>query len=338
MQEAIASTHADAQVRGHEMVLKSLLSVGAASRSKSKNAFVQETKQLVQNMLKSMVRRLEVQLMYGQSGLGIIESVTGAVLKIEDHEWAGGLWSGMEKAAVEIYDATLATLRGSARVVSVDSASKEITLDAAPAGTVATDVIFFKSAKANEFAGLHKILTNTGTLFNIDASTNNLWKANVVPVGTNFSGGEAVLSFAKIEEAIATAMDKGLAEMDVIVICSPKSWKNLLTEQAAKRMYDSSYSASKVTNGSKDIEFHGQNGKITIKSSIFCKAGYAYVISPDCFERIGSSDITFEQPGMEGKFFRLVEGYNAYELRAYTDQALFCSQIGIQTLLTYIKD
>ena len=30
-------------------------------------------------------------------------------------------------------------------------------------------------------------------------------------------------------------------------------------------------------------------------------------------------------PGFEGEFFRVLENNNGYELRAYTDQALFCS-------------
>jgi hypothetical protein len=55
------------------------------------------------------------------------------------------------------------------------------------------------------------------------------------------------------------------------------------------------------------------------------------------FMRIGSSDITFDQPGFEGKFLKLLENANAYELRAYTDQALFCPSPGLCTLLRFIK-
>ena len=342
LEDAINSSSADAQVRGTEVVLKSLLSVGAASRSQnSKAAFISETKLLVENMLKSFAKRMEIQLMYGQSGLGVVESVAGLVVKVEDHEWASGIWSGGEGMAVVVLDAALAVQRVSTTVTAVNLDTKEITL-AAVTGIVATDVIFFKSAAVagpsfNEFAGLHKIITNTGTLFGINASSYNLWKGNTVEVGTNFTGGEAVLQFTHIEKGIAQAMAKGLNDEEVSVICSPMSWKNLLVEQAAKRRYDQSYSSKQVQDGSNSIKFHGPNGSVEIISSIYCKEGYAYILPVKEFMRIGSSDITFEQPGFEGKFLRLLEGYNGYEMRAYTDQSLFTSKPGLCVLLTFLK-
>ncbi len=338
LRNGIASTHEDAQIRGHEMVLRSYLSVGAVSRSKGKNSFIQASKLIVENMLKSFARRLEVQLMYGQAdgGLGVIESISTNTIKIEDHEWAPGIWSGSEKMPVEIRSSAGA-LRGEAEVTAVRLADKEVDVDSMPAGAVATDVLFYAGAFGKEFAGIHKIITNSGSLFNIDASAFSLWSGNLVDVGTDFAGSEAVLSFAKIEEAIAVAMEKGLADEDVYVLCNPKSWNNLLTEQTAKRRYDSSYSESKLEDGAKALTFYGQNGQIEIHSTIYCKEGFAYVLPKSCYTRIGSSDVTLEQPGFEGKFLKLLENANAYEMRAYTDQALFCSQPGTSTLLRYIK-
>ena len=338
LRNGVSSSHEDAQIKGHEMILRSYLSVGAVSRSKGKNAFIQASKLIVENMLKSFARRLEVQLVYGQAegGIGVVESINVNTIKIEDHEWAAGIWSGSEKMPIEIRSSA-GVLRGEANVQSNSLSSKEVTVDALPAGVVATDVIYYAGAYGKEFAGIHKIITNTSTLFNIDASQFSLWQGNTVEVGTDFAGSEAVLSFAKVEESIAVAMEKGLAEEDVIVLCNPKSWNNLLTEQTAKRQYDSSYSGEKMENGAKTIKFYGQNGMIEIHSSIYCKEGYAYVLSMDCFSRIGSSDITLDQPGFEGKFLKLLENANAYEMRAYTDQALFCSRPGVNTLLTFIK-
>lgn len=339
LNNAVASNHERAQIRGHEMVLRSFLSVGAASRSQNgKGAFVQETKFIVENMLKSFVRRLEVQLMYGQSGIGIVESVSGAgdtVLKIEDHEWAAGIWSGSEDMPIDIYDGS-STL--AANVVSYDFDAKTVTIDVAadPVNDVGA-TIYYKGARTNEFAGLHKIITNTGPLFNIDASAYSLWKGNVVEVGIDFAGDEARISFAKIEEGIARAMEKGLADEETCVILNPKNWTDLLTEQVAKRQFDSSYSDAKLKNGARELEFVGQAGLITIKSSIYCKEGYAYMICEKDFMRIGSSDITFERPGLGDKFLKLMEGFNGYEMRAYTDQALFTCCPGKTVLFTYIK-
>jgi hypothetical protein len=343
---AIASPMRDAQVRGTEMVLVSAISVGAASRSvSSKNAFEQATKRLVQTMLKSMHVRLEAQLLYGQVGIARIESVSSPNITICDAEWAPGIWAGAKNMAIEIRSQA-GTLRGTATVNKVDMKLKTLELDVVPVGTsgdadpenAAADVIWFKGAYNKEFAGLHKMITNTGTIFNVDASEYELYKGNIVNVGTNFTaGGVAFISFEKIEEAVAVAMEKGLMDQDVVALVHPKHWNKLMTDLAAKRQFDSSYSGKELENGAKSIKFHGQNGIIEVQASLFCKQGYAYVYPKEELERIGSSDVTFEMPGMEGKFFRLMDAANGYELRAYCDQALFSSSIGMLTLLKYIK-
>ena len=345
--KAIASTHENASIKGHEMVLRSYLSVGAVSRSMtSQAAFVQESKLIVQNMLKSFARRLEVQLMYGKVGIGVVENDpdgSAPTIVVEEHEWAAGIWAGAEKMEIDIFDALAVDTNMAAKqtltVSSVDFETRTITTTAnADVSIGPGDVIMYSGANGKEFAGVHKIISNDGSLFGIDASKYSLFKGNIVVVGTGPQVGDAaVLSFDKLEEAVAVAMEKGLVDEDVLVICNPKSWKNLLTEQAALRMYDSSHSSEKAVNGSKNIEFYGQNGKIEITSSIFCKEGYSYVIPVKEFSRIGSSDITFDQPGFEGKFLKLLENANAYELRAYTDQALFCPCPGLSTILRYIK-
>lgn len=323
------------------MVLRSFLSVGAASRSQNgKGAFVQETKFIVENMLKSFVRRLEVQLMYGQVGLGTIEAdvTAAAVIKIDDHEWAAGIWSGTERMPIEIYDGT--TLVDSANVLSYDFDAKTITLDA-NVTVSAGNVVRYKGTIASgtdlEFAGLHKIITNTGDLFNINASAYNLWKGNVVEVGSDFAGNEARISFEKLEKGVARAMEKGLADEEVELLLNPNNWTDLLTEQVAKRQFDSSYSSQKLENGAKELKFTVMGVSITVKSSIYCKEGYAYMYCPKDFMRIGSSDITFERPGLGGKFLKLMESHNGYEMRAYTDQALFTCCPGKTVLFTYIK-
>lgn len=346
--QGLAATYEDAEAAGiqrgtvqpSELVLRSILSFGAISRSMNdKGAFEKATKLILGNMLQSMYHRLEIQMIHGQSstGLGVIESVTGLVLKIEDHEWAPGIWNGSKNAKIQIYDSTLATLRGAAKIASVDYSTKEITVDALPGGTVATDVIFFNGAKDNEFMGLHAIASKSGTLFGINNASYDLFKGNTVDVGTNFSGGEAVLSFAKVEAGIAAAMDKGLGQEAYDVFISTRSWNNLLTEQAAKRMYDSSYSSAQVDQGAKAIRFFGMNGEIRIHASTLVKEGYAYGFVAKDLARIGSSDVTFEMPGYEGEIFSILPDTHGLQVRSYSDQALVCFKPGALVLFRYIK-
>jgi hypothetical protein len=341
---AVASPNRDAQVKGHELVLVSAISVGAASRSiSSKAAFEQETKRLVQNMLKSTQIRMEIQLMYGQSGIAKVAIVAGNLLTICAAEWAAGIWSGSKNAALEIRSQA-GVLRGTCNVVKPNLKDQTVEVDVMPAGVsgnpdsenAAADVVYFKGAYNKEFAGLHKIITNTSTIFNIDAAEFDLFKGNTVLCGTS-EASKAFISFEKVEEAIALCMEKGLTEEDVVCLVNPKHWNKLMTEQAAKRQYDTSYSSEKMENGSKSLIFYGQNGKIEIHASLFVKEGFAYIFPPAELERIGSSDITFERPGFPGKFFREMETSNGYELRAYSDQALFTSAPGKMAVLKYIK-
>lgn len=340
LNNAVAASRATAKIQGHELVLRSFLSIAAASRSvegNSQSAFVQETKHIVENMFKSYMHRMEIQMMYGQSGIGKVESISDNVVDIEPEEWAPGIWAGSEKQQIEIYSAA-GVLRGKASIDSVDFDANQVTVDLAPAGVVPTDVIYHAGAKDKEFTGLHKILANkTGTLFSVDASKFSLYQGNTVEVGSDFAGNEAVLNFDKVEEAISKMMEKGYSEQEAICLVNPRSWKNLLTEQAAKRQYDSSFSSSELENGSKAIKFWAETGSIAIVSSIYVKEGFAYVFSAKQFSRIGSTDVTFEQPGLEGKFVKLLESVNAYEMRLYSDQALFADAPGQTALLTFIK-
>lgn len=329
----VAGQIKDAQVKGNPVVLRSVLGYVSASRAAQggQKAFMDATKFLVANMLRSITKKLEIEMLYGMMGYGSVASVAGNVITITSAEWASGIWSGGENMPLEVRDATGATARGECSIASVDLDAKTITVNALPAGTIATDVIWHKGAYGNEFAGIHKILTNTGTLFNINATTYNLWKGN------SYSAASAALSLAKIERAIALAVQKGL-DGDVHCMISPKTWADLLVEQTALRKFDSSYSRETAESGSKSIKFYGQNGMITIEPSIYVKEGYGYILSLDEWSRVGSSDVTFKRPAMDGEFFRELENSAGYELRAYSDMALFCSAPGKQVLITAITN
>jgi hypothetical protein len=335
LEDAVAGAIKDAQVRGSALVLRSVLGLKAASSASSKGprAFEIATKFLVQNMLRSVSKMLEIELLYGQVGYGVVQSAVTTAVTITLAEWAPGIWAGAENMPINIRDVTGATSRGNFVIVSVNMDTRVLTLatDAAAAGVVATDVIYHKGAFGNEFAGLHKILTNTGSLFNIDASQYALWKGN------SFSAGSAALSFQKLQDAISRGVEKGL-DSDVLVLVNPKTWADLLNEQAALRMYDQSYKSEVAENGSRSIKFHGQNGMIEILPSIYVKESYAYIIDPDTMMRVGSSDLTFKRPGKGDEFFRDLENHAGYELRAYCDQALFCNAPGRNILITNITN
>lgn len=331
---AVAGATKDATIRGNVAVLRANMGYKAASAAAGggAKAFEDATKFLVANMLRSMAKKLEIEMLYGQIGYGTVASVSTTSAVITTAEWAPGIWAGAEGMPIEIRDATGATSRGEFVINAVDMDLRRITCNAslAGAGVVATDVIWHKGAYGKEFAGIHQILTqSSGTLFGISVVDYNLFKGN------SYSAGSAALSFAKLNKAATRGIEKG-QEGKLVAMVNPRAWADMLNDQAALRRYDQSYSKKKMDNGAEALEFSSQNGLIEIHASTFVKEGYAYLLSQDEWMRIGSSDVTFKRPGREDEFFLDRPDQMAYELRLFTDQALFCSAPGRNTLITAI--
>jgi hypothetical protein len=331
----IASSIKNATVRGSPIVMRSVLGykAAAAAAKGGEKAFMDATKYLVSNMLRSVTKKLEICMLYGGVGLGKVASVASLVVSITESEWASGIWAGAEGMMIEIRSSG-GTLRGSATITAVDVDAKTITVDAVPVGTVATDVIWHggssTSAYGKEMLGIHYILTRSGTLFGIDNSLYSLFKAN------SYDAASGPLTFAKLSLAAAKAIAKGMDSGTLLAVINPQAWSNLLTEQAALRRYDSSYSDKEVKQGARGIVFASQNGDIEIVPSIYCKEGYAYLLSEDSWSRIGSQDVSFNTPGRGEEMFRQLDGSAGFELRVFTDQAVFCNAPGHNVLITGI--
>lgn len=329
----VAGVIKDAQIKGNPIVMRSLLGYVSASRAAlgGQKAFMDATKFLVANMLRSMSKKLEIELLYGQMGYATVSSAASApTYTVTTAEWAPGIWAGAEGMPVEIRDTTGATSRGTATVTAVDLENRTFTLNTIVPGVTGTDVVWHAGAYGSEFPGIHKILSlaASNTLFNI--STNyNLWRGNT------YSAAGGALTFNKISLATTRVVEKG-ADGKLLLLVNPRAWANMMNDQAALRKYDSSYKSSVSETGSESITFHSQNGVIEIEPSIYIKEGYAYLLSIEDWFRVGSTDLTFKRPGQGEEFFRDLENSAAYELRLFSDQALFCSAPGKNVIITTI--
>lgn len=328
----IAGVIKDAQVKGYPLVLRSVLGYTAASRAAQggKQAFMDATKYLVSNMLRSVTKKLEIEMLYGQMGYGAVASNSSTVVTIQTAEWAPGIWAGAEGMPIEIRNSAGSTSKGEFVIQSVDMDARTVTLNADPGTLASGDVIWHKGAYGNEFPGIHKILTtSSGTLFNINVGQYNLFKGN------EYSASSAALSFPKLNLAAARGVEKG-QDGKLLALVNPRAWSNMMNDQAALRRYDGSYSKEKAEVGAKSILFHSQNGEIEIQPSIYVKEGYSFLLNVDDWMRVGSQDVSFKRPGQGEEFFRDLENAAGYELRLYTDQALFCMAPGKSTLISDI--
>lgn len=337
---AVAAIMQDAQIAGSQIVMRSAISYEAAARaSNDKKAFKKATTLLVENMVNSISKRLEIAIVYGRSGLASSCTTanigaTSTTLTVPAAQWAPGIWSGADNAVLVAYNGTTrlnATDTAGYSVSNINLTARTMVLTALAADITAIDAasgsvtLYFLSAVVgtaggqsfNEFAGLDKIITNTGSLFNIDASVYGLWKGNT------YSAGSAALSLSKILSAVALGCERGLDE-DVVCVLSPKTWANIASDQAALRVYDQSYKSNKLENGASEFVFNGQNGKIEVHASIYIKEGDAFLLPLKRIKRIGAMEVSFKMPGRpQEEFFLELSGAAGYELRAYTDQSVF---------------
>lgn len=338
----IAMQLQDAQVASSELTLQSGISYGAVSRAQNKGEQAVESavRLLIERMKASAAKRVEIELIYGASisGLGVISATSGSsttrTYTISSATWATGIWAGMENAQLDAYYNTgttgvqlntnaaivITSVSVANKTISVSGNSSDLTaLDAQVGSTVGTSATFyFYGAYGNEMSGTDVILTNTGTLFNISASTYNLWQANV------YDCQSAQLTMGKVLSGLATATGRGLME-DVALFLPPDSFANLVADLSAQRRFDGSYKSKKGVNGVETIEFYGQNGLIELIPHAMYKSGDAHAIPLDMVKRVGSTDVSFrgEMVGGEMEYLFQNTTTNGWTCRAYTDQAVF---------------
>ena len=341
LNDCLAMYTQDAYCQGSQLLLRSALSYDAAARaSNGKKAFAKATSMIVENMVESMASRLETSILYGQSTTGLATGAvsasggSGCTFTCTAATWAPGIWAGKEKARVWIKVSS--TVYGPYAISALDFDNRVITVVAATeskgqdagAGSLdsiasqATAYIGFWGSQATgsagtfrEMIGLDTMIGTSGTLFNIDNSVYSLWKASTVT-----TSGQ--LTMGKIINALGKPIAKGLDE-DVIALVGPDTWSNLASDLAALRKYDGSYKPEKGENGFESLEYFSQNGKIEVISHSMVKAGDCFVIPPKRFKRVGAIDVTFKTPGREEEIFFNLPDNAGFELRCYTDQALF---------------
>jgi len=248
--------------------------------------------------------------------------------------FAAAIWAGLENSLIAFYTSVPALVGTTFTVSNVNVTNRTFLATGTAGDITALDTaiglgtldIFFATAFGKSMAGLQTIITNTGTLFNINASTYNLWAGNTYDV---VSGS---LTLTKIQAAIATAVGRGLME-DVEVFVGPNTFANMISNESALRRYNEDN--GKLTNGAKEIEFYGSNGMIKVVPHLFVKNGDAFAIALPQVRRLGAADITFKTPWQGDQIFIHLQTQAGLELRSYSHQAIFLDK---PAQATYIKN
>ncbi len=343
---AIGMGMQSAIVPGADIVLDSAVGYNQAARaSHSATAFKSVMSTKFENMLKSSEKRLEIAMLYGNNHIAAAaaQSVTIASsmlpIIIDTAEWATGIWTGSENAQVvfvKASDNTAVDSLYSFTVAKVDVDARTVYFSAGTAGTPGTlttletaieayacNIHFYGSCSGSagsfayaEMAGLKKILTNTGSLFGIDAGVYDLWRGNTAAI-------TGQLTMAKVLSAVSKPVQRGL-DTDVELFCNPSTWADLASNLAALRRFDGSYSRKKAENGSEVLEYVSQNGAIRIHSYNIVKEGDTFVFPKDKTMRIGARELSLNDPTRpQDEIFFTIPGKAGVGVRAYTNQAVF---------------
>lgn len=335
---SVAGLMGDAQIEGSQIYGRSLVSYEAVMRSQQegKQAVRNATKHVVKRLGRSGTKRLELEMLHGRRGIGVIGAYSGSsttrTWTITDASWSAGIWAGMENATLDIYrtNSTYADtkLNSNAAVVvtSVDVANKKLSvsgnatdLTAIDSYSAGTGFIFLEtSSTTSSMAGIDTIVRNAGTLFNINAATYALWGGNT------YSASTGTPSMAKFLDALSIAASFGLQGMKATAIVSPKCFEVLNSDQAALRKYDVSYRAANAENGNEGLVYHGQTGALEVLPHPFQKDGQAHIVCLEEMHRIGASDLSFVDRG--GPSPRLIlESANSpsSEMRLQSHQAIY---------------
>jgi hypothetical protein len=338
-----------ATIQANNVHLIEILDKETLFRTMSKEAAVKQATAIVVEAMMEAARNVEeINLLYGQGDLGIADtggSTTSFI--VTKATWGPGLWIGAENMPVDIFD-TSGNYRGSSTVQSVTPESRTITLDTAVAGLTSTDQIWRAGTRSQtgntasgatyyEAAGIKKILSNTGTIFGIDASKNTLWKAITV------SAGSGPLSYSTWVRASSLACVKG-TRSGAVALIPVDSWADLAINEAAYRRWNDAAGSFKV--GADALIFVGATGTMALKPHPMVKRGDAFLLNVNVssgtpggdFKRIGATDWVFEAPVGKDEMFHYLPDMSGYQVEMYHNKALLIDPPGRSLYINNIVD
>lgn len=345
-EDTIPGEMKEATIDGSQLVVSDILDYESAAKATEEGnaAYGDAGERLIKRMRKAGHKRIELSMWYGQTWLAQISSCTTVgstrVCVLKTAEWATGIWTGMKNMRVDVYTTSALSSKvgtGAYLVInSVDVANRTLTLSGTDYASVLADhYIVPRNSVGKDMAGVGKIVTNTGSLFGIDASSYELW------AGNTFSCGSQAFTLKKLQDSIADAVGKGLDEKATTFV-STRTWANLCSDQAALRKYDASY-GQKATNGFRSLTMYSQNGELEIVPHTVVKEGEAWILPVDRFLKIGAQDFSFDVPGRGEQYFDNAtnssgQALAGYRLMAYGHLAIIHGAPGMCTKVTNITN
>lgn len=292
---AVAQNIDQAEVSAYEVIGRSRIAYRIMEDAVARGpaAFESATSTVMDALSESTQFRLEHDLLYGHEGLGIVSSIDTGVITITNASWSAATWESLEGALLEAFTTTAATATQhdtTLTITAVDLDAKTVTVSGTSSSVAAGDILYFKGWKTttswNSMAGIRKIISNTGSLFGIDAATNSRWKGN-----TKSSMGTP--NFLKFLQGLSKMTGRRLRRQNTTLLVPIAAFDILNSDLMAGRRFDGSY-AKKARTGFETIEFAGSTGVTEIVPHPMVRDGDAMAFTAKNGFRTGSADIKWK--------------------------------------------
>jgi hypothetical protein len=235
-------------------------------------------------------------------------------------QFAAGHWVGKKGARIQQVIASTGVVAASGSLTGWDARLGIIYVDFTPVVATGVDshyIAYEDWAAGKCMVGMHKILSNTGSLFGISAADEPLWSGNVISLGGKKFNLKAV------HEGVADAVNSGGLDEPLDILVNPRTFGQMASDEAAFRKYDASYK-SKAENGFEAIEWYAANGLNRIHSSSKIKEGDVFGFVRGQTRCSGSQLPSFRVRGMNMDIISPLEDQAGFKVRSFSDQYVLC--------------
>lgn len=235
-------------------------------------------------------------------------------------QFAAGHWVGKKGIRVQQVVAATGAIAASGSVTGWDARLGILYVDFTPvsASGIGSHYIAYEDWAAGKcMIGMHKILTNTGSLFGISAADEPLWSGNVIDLG------QKKFNLKAVHEGVSDAVNAGGLDEPLDIIVNPRVFGQMASDEAAFRKYDASYK-TKAENGFEAIEYYAANGVNRIHASSKVKEGDVFGFVRGQTRCSGSQLPSFRVRGMNMDIITPLEDQAGFKVRSFSDQYVMC--------------
>jgi len=209
---------------------------------------------------------------------------------------------------VDIYQSNGTTVRAAGRnITAVDKVASTITVDGAAIATGASGDIIVRQGSINrEIVGFQQMVSDVGTLFNIDPTVEPQWKAVVTANGGTLRPLSESLMIKMVDDVYTNGGNTTVIFSDLGV---RRSYFNLLVQQ--RRYCDT----TDFEGGFKGLRFTTDNGDIPMVADVDCQPNRMYFLNEKEIKIYRESDWSFMD--RDGSKWQRVIGFDAYDATLY---------------------